>query len=82
MNKEKIIITGGQGRFANTLRSSELNLNFIFTSKSLHNILKISSIKRYIKKHKPKYLMHSAELSRSMNIHDKQISKSIDIKIK
>jgi len=81
LNKEKIIITGGQGRFANTLRNSKLNLNFLFPSKNQLNILKISSIKKYVKKHQPKYLIHCAALSRPMDIHDKQISKSIDINI-
>ena len=30
-------------------------------------------------KHKPKYILHLAGLSRPMNIHDKNISKSIDL---
>ena len=81
MNKEKIIITGGQGRFANILKDSKLNLNFVFPSKGQLNILKISSIKKYIKKHKPKYLLHCAALSRPMKIHDEKISMSIDINI-
>ena len=81
MNKSKIIITGGDGRFATILKESKLNLNFIFPSKSQLNILKISSIKNFIKKHKPKYLIHCAALSRPMDIHDTFISKSIDINI-
>jgi dTDP-4-dehydrorhamnose reductase len=81
LNKEKIIITGGQGRFANILKDSKLNLNFVFPSKGQLNILKISSIKKYIKKHKPKYLLHCAALSRPMKIHDEKISMSIDINI-
>tara|TARA_B110000037_G_scaffold172364_1_gene195852 strand:- start:3633 stop:4337 length:705 start_codon:yes stop_codon:yes gene_type:complete len=81
MNKSKIIITGGDGRFATILKESKLNLNFIFPSKNQLNILKISSIKNFVKKHKPKYLIHCAALSRPMDIHDKFISKSIDINI-
>ena len=34
-----------------------------------------------IKKYKPKYLIHCAALSRPMDIHDKNISKSIDLNI-
>jgi dTDP-4-dehydrorhamnose reductase len=79
--KKKIIITGGNGRFAQILKDSKLNLNINFPSKNELNIQKISSIKNYIKKHKPKYLIHSAALSRPMAIHDKLISKSIDINI-
>ena len=81
MKKNKIIITGGNGRFATALKESKLNLNFIFPSKNQLNILKISSIKKFIKKHKPKYLLHCAALSRPMDIHDTFISKSIDINI-
>jgi len=81
MNKNKIIITGGNGRFASTLKQSKLKLNFIFPSKNQLNILKISSIKNFIKKHKPKYLLHCAALSRPMDLHETFISKSIDINI-
>ena len=81
MNKEKIIITGGQGRFANTLKVSKLRLNLNFPSKKQLNILNISNIEKYFKKHKPKYLIHCAALSRPMDIHDKDISKSIDLNI-
>ena len=81
MKKNKIIITGGNGRFASTLKQSKLKLNFIFPSKNQLNILKISSIKNFIKKHKPKYLLHCAALSRPMDLHETFISKSIDINI-
>ena len=81
MNKKKIIITGGDGRFASKLKQTKLKLNFIFPSKNQLNILKVSSIKNFIRKHKPKYLIHCAALSRPMDIHDTFISKSIDINI-
>ena len=81
MKKKKIIITGGNGRFAEVLKNAKLKLNFIFPSKDQLNITKIKSIQKYIKKHKPKYLIHCAALSRPMDIHDKEISKSIDINI-
>ena len=81
MNKKKIIVTGGDGRFAKILKNTQPGLNFIFPTKAQLNITKISSIENYIKKHKPRYLIHCAALSRPMNIHDKNISKSIDINI-
>jgi len=81
LNKKKIIVTGGDGRFAKVLKNVQLGLNFIFPTKNQLNITKISSIENYIKKHKPRYLIHCAALSRPMNIHDKNISKSIDINI-
>tara|TARA_B100000787_G_scaffold153172_1_gene127237 strand:- start:21 stop:722 length:702 start_codon:yes stop_codon:yes gene_type:complete len=81
LTKKKIIITGGLGRFAQVLKAKNINLNINYPSKKELNILKISSIKNYIKKTKPKYLIHSAALSRPMSIHDKEISKSIDTNI-
>ena len=35
-------------------------------------LLKIDSIKNYLKKIKPKYLIHAAALSRPMKLHDKR----------
>ena len=79
--ENKIVVTGGSGRFANILKQSKLKLNLIFSSKKQLNILDIKSIERYIKKHRPKYLIHCAALSRPMKIHDTDISKSIDLNI-
>ena len=79
--RKKIIITGGDGRFASVLKNSNLNLNIKFPNKKQLNILNLNSIKKYIKKNKPNYLIHCAALSRPMNIHDKNISKSITINI-
>ena len=79
--KKKIVITGGEGRFANVLKKSEHSKDFIYPSKKQLNILKPSSIKKYITKYKPNYLIHCAALSRPMTIHDENIQKSIDINI-
>ncbi len=79
--KKKIVITGGDGRFAKTLRDSNTNLNIFFPNKKKLNILSLKSIESYLKKIKPKYLLHAAALSRPMSIHDKKISKSIDLNI-
>ena len=79
--KKRIVITGGEGRFARTLRNSNTNLNIFFPNKKKLNILSLRSIENYLKKIKPKYLLHAAALSRPMNIHDKKISKSIDLNI-
>ncbi len=81
MNKTKIIVTGGAGRFAAVLKKSKTNINYLFPNKKDLNILRTSSIKKYIKDHKAKYLIHNAALSRPMSIHDRIISKSIDINI-
>ena len=79
--KKRIVITGGEGRFAKSLRNSNLDLNIFFPNKKELNILNTKSIEKYLKKIKPKYVLHAAGLSRPMNIHDKNISKSIDLNI-
>ena len=78
---KKIVITGGDGRFAQVLKKNNKKLNILYPSKKELNILNINSINRYLKRNKPKYLVHAAALSRPMNIHDKQISKSINLNI-
>ena len=79
--KKKIVITGGEGRFAKSLKKSNLGLNIFYPNKKELNILNTKSIDKYLKKIKPKYVLHAAGLSRPMNIHDKNISKSIDLNI-
>ena len=79
--KNKIVVTGGSGRFGLELKKIKSNLKFIFPTKTQLNILDFHSIKRYLKKIKPKYLIHLAGLSRPMNIHEKMIDKSIDLNI-
>ena len=78
---KKIVITGVDGRFAQILKINNKKLNILYPNKKELNILDVDSIKRYLKKNKPRYLIHAAALSRPMNIHDKQISKSIDLNI-
>ena len=77
----KILVTGGGGRFARELRKISSKYNFIFRNKKELDILSIKSIKKEVNKFKPKILLHLAGLSRPMNVHDKKISKSIDLNI-
>tara|TARA_B100000427_G_scaffold39923_1_gene28762 strand:+ start:98 stop:802 length:705 start_codon:yes stop_codon:yes gene_type:complete len=79
--KKKILVTGGDGRFAKVLRRNNKKLNLIFASKKQCNILNLNSITKIIKKIKPKVLIHCAGLSRPMKIHEQKISKSIDLNI-
>ncbi len=81
MNKNKIVVTGGHGRVGKVLKLFNKNLNIYYPKKNTLNILKVNSIELYLRKIKPKYLIHCAGLSRPMDIHDTEISKSIDINI-
>ena len=78
---KKIVITGGVGRFAQVLKKDNKKLNILYPGKKELDILDLNSIKKYLKKNKPQYLIHAAALSRPMNIHDKQISTSINLNI-
>jgi len=76
---QRIIVTGSDGRFGQILK--KLNSKFIFRNKKQLNILSSKSIVKNFKKFKPKLVLHLAGLSRPMKIHEKNISKSIDLNI-
>ncbi len=78
---KKILVTGGDGRFAKVLKNKATRFNFIFRNKKQLNILNINSIKKNINKYRPHYVMHLGGLSRPMNIHNKDIKKSINLNI-
>ena len=78
---KKIIVTGGSGRFGNVLKKKKSNFKIFFPSSSEFNILNITKMRNYIKKKKPNYLIHLAGLSRPMDVHEKDIKKSIDLNI-
>ena len=48
--KKLILVTGGDGRFANILKKNNKFLNLYFASKKECNILDIKSINKLIKK--------------------------------
>ena len=79
--KKRIVVTGGTGRFGHELKKIKNNYKLFFPKKSELNILKIKSISSYLKRKKPKYLIHLAGLSRPMDMHNRSINKSIDLNI-
>ena len=79
--KKKILVTGGNGRFAKILKENNNKLNLVFVSRKQCNILDIKSIQKIFKKIKPSIILHCAGLSRPMQTHEKNISKSIDLNI-
>ena len=78
---KKILVAGGDGRFSSELKKINTKFKFIFLDKTQFNILNSSSIIKGLKKYKPDYLLHLAGLSRPMNEHEKNISKSIKLNI-
>ena len=79
--KNLILVTGGQGRFAKVLKKNNKFLKLYFATKKECNILNIKSLEKIIKKLKPKIILHCAGLSRPMDIHQKNIERSIDLNI-
>ena len=77
----KILVTGGKSRFANNLKTIRSKYKFYYTNKNQLDILNYTSIKRKLKSSNPYAVLHLAGLSRPMKIHDKDISKSIDLNI-
>ena len=77
----KILVSGGNGRFARELKKIKSKYKFLFKNKKELNILSIKSIEKNFKRFKPNFVLHLAGLSRPMSIHEKQINKSIDINI-
>ncbi len=78
---KKYLITGGDGRFARELKKSFNNKKFIFLNKRSLNILKRKQIEQKIKQYKPYAIIHLAGLSRPMIMHEKNITKSINLNI-
>jgi dTDP-4-dehydrorhamnose reductase len=79
--KNRIVITGGTGRFGLELKKIKNRYKLFFPKKNELNILKIKSIRNYLKSKKPKYLIHLAGLSRPMKLHETFLTKSIDLNI-
>ena len=78
---KKILVTGGDGRFASELKKIKTKFKLIFCGKKELNICSLKSIRESFSKHKPNYVLHLAGLSRPMKIHDKDIVKSINLNI-
>ena len=81
MKQKKIVMTGGTGRFAKIFKKIKKKEKIYFPTKKILNLKNFNSIKKYIKKIKPDYLIHCAALSRPMDIHEKNIDDSITTNI-
>ena len=72
IRKNKIVVTGGSGRFAQSLKKIKTKFHFIYPSKNKLDITNTNSILRFLKKTKPKSVLHLAGLSRPMINHEKK----------
>ncbi len=80
LKNKKIVVTGGSGRFGKNLMRLT-NKDYLFPNKKQLNILNLKSINKYLNKVKPRYLIHLAGLSRPLKLHEKDITKSINLNI-
>jgi len=79
--KKKIVVTGGSGRFAQSLKKVKSKYTFIYPEKKQLDITNSNLIKKYLKKIRPSSVLHLAGLSRPMIEHEKNIIKSINLNI-
>ena len=79
--KDKIIFTGGSGRFGTVFRKTYSLNNICYPSRKSLDICSYGSIKKFLNKEKPKILIHAAALSRPMSVHESNPKKSIETNI-
>jgi dTDP-4-dehydrorhamnose reductase len=78
---KKILVTGGDGRFASELKKVKTSIQFTYLNRKKLDVTNLKSIINAIEKHKPKTILHLAGLSRPMDVHEKNIRKSIAINV-
>ena len=78
---KKIVITGGTGRFGKILKKDKNKNKLFFPDRKNLDITNFKKIQNYLSNIKPDILIHLAGLSRPMDIHEKDIKKSIDLNI-
>ena len=76
---KKIIFTGGSGKFGRIFKKFNSNkTNIYYPSSNTFDITNPKKMEKFIKKIKPKFIIHTAAISRPMDIHEKEIDISID----
>ena len=78
----KIIFTGGSGKFGRVFKKlNSKKKNIYYPSSNIFDITNLKKMERLIKKIKPKFIIHAAAVSRPMDLHEKDIQKSISTNI-
>ena len=79
---KKIIFTGGSGKFGKVFKKFNSNKkNIYFPSSKTFDVTNQKKMENFIKKVKPKVIIHAAAISRPMDLHRKKIEKSINTNI-
>ena len=78
---KKIIFTGGSGKFGRVFKKLNSKKNIYYPSSNIFDVTNLKKMERFIKKIKPKFIIHAAAVSRPMDLHEKDIQKSISTNI-
>ena len=79
---KNIIFTGGSGKFGKVFRKlNSIRKNIYYPSSSIFDITNLKKMEKFIKKIKPKFIIHAAAISRPMDLHEKNIQKSVSTNI-
>ena len=78
---KKVLISGGDGKFAQAILKNNKKLKIFAPSKKQMNILKYNTIINYIKKTNAEIFIHSAALTTPMSKHASEVPLSIDTNI-
>ena len=79
---KKIIFTGGSGKFGKIFKKFNSNkTNIYYPSSNTFDITNPKKMEKFIKKIKPKFIIHAAAISRPMDLHEKDIQKSVSTNI-
>tara|TARA_B100001564_G_scaffold231598_1_gene195605 strand:- start:44 stop:748 length:705 start_codon:yes stop_codon:yes gene_type:complete len=79
---KKIVFTGGSGKFGKVFkRFYSKKKNIYYPSSKIFDVTNLKKMERFIKKIKPKYIIHCAAISRPMDLHEKRIERSINTNI-
>ena len=78
---EKILVTGSDGRFGKVFKKFKIKKNLFLKIKNNLIFYLKNLLLKILKSINLKYILHLAGLSRPMKIHEKNISKSIDLNI-
>jgi len=79
---KKIIFTGGSGKFGTIFKKLNAHKkNIFYPSSKTFDVTNLKKMEKIIKEIKPKFIIHSAAVSRPMSLHEKKIEKSINTNI-
>ena len=79
---KKIIFTGGSGKFGRIFKKfNSYKKNIYYPTSKVFDVTNQKKMESFIKKVKPKVIIHTAAISRPMSLHEKKIEKSINTNI-